>query len=134
MSRHNFFTTFSESFEAQHYDHLFQKALGLSYASGVDTAIIKELNLHIEDENGELPLDQYIADSNIIIDSEEIYELAKRHWKATRAWATIYKYLDGYVYLKDHSDRTYTVIDIDDSLRLPIDENGNVIEGGAYGL
>lgn len=127
MSRHNFFTTFSEAVESQNYDHLFQKSSSLANASGVSVNIIRELNLHLENENGVFHLDEYIADNNIIVEDQGIYELTKKYLRGNKRWADIYKYLDGYVYFKDHSDRTYTVIDIDDSLRLPIDENGNVI-------
>ncbi len=127
MSRHNFFTTFSEAVESQNYDHLFQKSFSLANASGVSVNIVRELNLHLEDENGVFPLDQYIADNNIIVEDQGIYEITKKYLRGNKRWADIYKYLDGYVYFKDHSDRTYTVIDIDDSLRLPIDENGNVL-------
>lgn len=127
MSRHNFFTTFSEAVESQNYDHLFQKSFSLANASGVSVNIIRELNLHFEDENGVFPLDQYIADNNIIVEDQGVYEITKKYLRGNKRWADIYKYLDGYVYFKDHSDRIYTVIDIDDSLRLPVDENGNVI-------
>jgi hypothetical protein len=127
MSRHNFFTTFSEAVESQHYDHLFQKSLSLANASGVSVNIVRELNLHFENENGIFPLDQYIADNNIIVEDQAIYKLTKKYWIGNKKWAIICKYLDGYVYFKDHSDRQYTVIDIDDSLKLPVDENGDVI-------
>ena len=127
MSRHNFFTTFSEASESQIYDHLFQKSSSLANASGVSVNIVRELNLHLEDENGVFPLDQYIADNNIIVEDEGVYELTKKYLRGNKRWADIYKYLDGYVYFKDHSDRTYTVIDIDDSLRLPIDQKTGAI-------
>lgn len=127
MSRHNFFTTFSEAVESQNYDHLFQKSSSLANASGVSVNIIRELNLHLEDENGVFPLDQYIAENNIVVEDQGVYELTKKYLRGNKRWADIYKYLEGYVYFKDHSDRTYTVIDIDDNLKVPIDGNGNPI-------
>jgi len=125
---YNEFTTFEEAKASQHYDHLFQKAQDLATASGVELSIIREQNLHIQDENGVFPLDKIVYGNLIDAEPIAIYEYAKTIWRGTTAWAIIYKYLDSYVYRKDHSDRQYAVIDIvDDSLRLPVDENGNVI-------
>ena len=126
--KYNIFPTFSEAKESENYDHLFQKALGLSTASGVDFALIRELDLHIKNEQGELPLDQYIADNAIVIEHPEIYQLSKKHWEITTAWAVIYKYGESFVYRKDHSDRIYTIIELEsDAVLLPVDENGDVI-------
>jgi len=110
-----FFTTYDEAAEAQNYDHLFQRAFNLATASGVEMSVIRELNLHINNDKGELPLDQYIAENNIVVEFPDIYEYAKNLWDKTSAWAVIYKYGDGYVYFKDHSDRTYTLVVIEDS-------------------
>lgn len=124
--KHCFFTAFAEAKESQHYDHLFQKSLGLATASGVDVAIVRELGLHIENEDGSLPLDQYLADNNIIVEFPEAYTIAR--WKMTKAWAALYKYRDGFVYRKDHSDRVYMIIDVEDlSELIPLDEEGNEI-------
>jgi len=126
--KYNTFTTFLEAKESQEYDHLFQKSFGLATASGIDLVLIRELNLHIKNEQGELLLDQYIADNAIVIEHPEIYQLSKKHWEITTAWAVIYKYGESFVYRKDHSDRIYTVIELEsDAVLLPIDENGDVI-------
>jgi hypothetical protein len=126
--KYNIFTTFLEAKESQEYDHLFQKSFGLATASGIDLALIRELNLHIKNEQGELPLDQYIADNAIVIEHPEIYQLSKKHWEITTAWAAIYKYNESFVYRKDHSDRIYTVIELEsDAVLLPVDENGDVV-------
>lgn len=126
---HCFFTTFSEAKESQHYDHLFQKSFGLATASGVDVAIVRELGLHIENEDGSFPLDQYIADNNITVEFPEAYTLAKNHWKGTKAWASLNKYRDGFVYRKDHSDRVYMIIEISDLSELTLlDDEGNEVK------
>ena len=109
--KYNIFTTFLEAKESQEYDHLFQKSFGLATASGIDLALIRELNLHIKNEQGELPLDQYIADNAIVIEHPEIYQLSKKHWEITTAWAIIYKYGENFIYRKDHSDRNYNTIE-----------------------
>lgn len=128
MQKYKIFTTFLEAKESESYDHLFQKAFGLATASGVDFALIRELGLHLKNEEGELFLDQYIIDNNIIVEFPDIYTYAKSYWKVTTAWASIYKYGESYVSLKDHSDRTYTVIELEsDAVLLPVDENGDVI-------
>jgi len=128
MQKYKIFTTFLEAKESESYDHLFQKAFGLATASGVDFALIRELGLYLKNEQGEFLLDQYIIDNNIIVEFPDIYALAKKHWNITTAWASIYKYGESYVSLKDHSDVTYTIIELEsDAVLLPIDENGDVI-------
>lgn len=127
--KYNIFPTFAEAVEAQNYDHLFQKALGFATASGVEFNLIRELNLHIKNEAGELPLDKYIVDHNIILEDKAIYQFAKNYWEITTAWATIFKYGENYVYRKDHSDINYTIIELENDATLSrIDENGNIIE------
>ncbi len=128
MLEYNILTTFAEAKEGQNYDHLFQKSLGLATASGVDASIIRELNLHIPNEAGEFPLDQYIAENSIVVEFPDIYDYAKKYWTVTTAWAEIRKYGESYVYRKDHSDRTYNIVELDaEAELLPVDENGNVI-------
>lgn len=112
-----YFTNLEDATEAQNYDHLFQKAFNLAMCSGVNVSIIKELGLHLE-ENGKLPLDKYILDNKIIVENDDLYQRAKEIWTNTSAWAVIYKYGDGYVYFKDHSDRTYDLVIIEDTSEL----------------
>jgi hypothetical protein len=127
MKRYNIFDTFLECKEAQHYDHLFQRSYNLAMASNVDVAIIRELNLHDFDENGEFYLDKYLLDNGIEYDVE-IYERVKQIWKKTTAWSLKFKYNESFVYLKDHSDRTYPYITIENYGNLiPLDEDGNEI-------
>lgn len=124
---YNFFSTLSDAKEAQHYDHLFQKSLELAIASGVSVDIVRELDLHIQDEEGNFPLDVYIAENNIVVEFPEIYERAKSIWKKTTAWAIIYAYEGGFVYRRDHSDRKYDEVDLQISDLISIDENGTPI-------
>ena len=126
--KYNILTSYKDMMESQHYDHLFQKAQDLSTASGVDVSIICELNLHIQDENGVFPLDKIVYGDSIDFEPNAIYEYAKTIWRATTAWAIGYGYENSFVYRKDHSDRSYNTIEINDqSLLKPLDENGNII-------
>jgi hypothetical protein len=125
---YNIFPNFAAMKEAEQYDHLFQKAQDLANVTGVSISTIRELNLHIQDENGVFPIDAYIAENNIEIEFHEIYEHAKKIWRLTNAWAIGYGYENSFVYRKDHSDRTYDLIEINDqSLLKSLDDNGNVI-------
>jgi len=127
--KYNIFSTFAEAVEAQNYDHLFQKALGFATASGVEFDVIRELNLHIKNEAGELPLDQYIAGNGIVIEDKAIYQSVKNYWEVTTAWATIFKYGESYIYRKDHSDMTHNIVELEnDTILLTVDQNGNVAE------
>jgi len=122
------FDTFEACSEAQHYDHLYQKAVDLATVTGVDLAIVRENNLHIQDENGVFPLDQYIVENNIELEFASDYEKAKYCWRNTTAWSSKYKLGEKFVYLKDHSDQSYNIIEIEDiSLLIPLDDNGNEI-------
>jgi hypothetical protein len=126
---YNIFETFQEAFDCQHYDHLFQKAQGLSLTSCVPASIIIENNLHIQDENGVFPLDNYILENNVEVEYPDLYRYSKRIWRRTSAWALIYKYQDSFVYRRDHSDRKYNIVDIsDNSLLKHLDAAGNEIE------
>lgn len=125
---YNIFNTFQAANEAQEYDHLFQKSSELATASGVDVSIVRSLNLHSKNEQGEFLLDQYILDNDIQIEFPEIYEQAKKIWKQTSAWAIVYAYNNKYVYRKDHSDKVHQTVEIKDFSQLqPIDGNGNII-------
>lgn len=106
-----FFPTFEEAKAAQEYDHLYQKAVGLATVSGIDLSIIRENNLHIL-QDGVFPLESYIVENNVAVIDQKLYEYALKYWKITTAWAIIYKYGESFIYLKDHSDRTYNTIEI----------------------
>lgn len=122
------FDTLEDCSESQHYDHLYQKAVSLATVTGVDLNIVRENNLHIQDENGVFPLDQYLIDNNIELDFPQDYEQAKYCWLNTTAWSLKYKLGDKFVYFKDHSDRTYKIIEIEDaSVLLSLDDNGVII-------
>ena len=106
------FDTFEECNEAEHYDHLYQKAVSLASVSGVDLDIVRENNLHIQDKNGVFPLDKYVLDNNLILLLPEEYESQKKCWRLTTGWAIKYKLGDKFVYRKDHSDRAYKIIEV----------------------
>lgn len=130
--KYNIFSSFEEAKESQNYDHLFQKAFDLSTTSGVAFSTIRELNLHIQDSDGNFPLDSYIAENNIVVEFPEIYEHAKTVWKLTTGWAIIFAYDGQFVYRKDHSDRIYPIVEIEDSsFLLPIDSNGEILPTAA---
>jgi len=119
------FNTFADCSESQHYDHLYQKAIDLATVTGVDLQIVRDNNLHIQDENGVFPLDQYLIENNIELEFAADYEKAKYCWLHTKAWSNKYKFEDQFVYFKDHSDRIYNIIEIEDLSALVIlDENG----------
>ena len=131
------FDTFEACNEAQHYDHLYQKAIDLATVTGVDLQIIRKNNLHIQDENGVFPLDQYIAENNANVEFATDYEKIKYCWRHTTAWSSKYRLGDKFVYLKDHSDRTYNIVELNDQLVLkPLDSQGNeivIVEEGLDG-
>lgn len=122
------FSTFEESKESQHYDHLHMKAVSFATVTGIDLAVIKENNLHIPNENGYGALDQYISSNNIEVVDRSLYEQTKKYWINTTGWSPHFKYQDKFVYLKDHSDRDYNILEVDTSDLTPLDENGNEIE------
>lgn len=122
------FDTFEECKEAEHYDHNYQKAVALSTVSGVDLTIIRDNNLHIQDSEGNYYLDQYLKNSSIIPLFQNEYEEAKKYWSSTRFWSYKYKFGDKFVYCKDHSDRSYNIIEVDDmSSLILLDTEGNEI-------
>jgi hypothetical protein len=122
------FDTFEACREAQHYDHLYQKAINLATVTGIDSRIIRDNNLHVQDELGVFPLDQYIIDNNIELQYPQEYEHAKYCWRNTTGWSPKYKLGDEFVYFKDHSDRTYEIIEVDSLVDcIPLDDNGDEI-------
>lgn len=121
------FSTFQEAKEAQHYDHLHMKATGFAVVTGINVSIIKENNLHIKNENGYEALDKYIATNNIDVDYN-LYEQIKKYWTNTTNWSSLFKYQNNFVYYKDHSDRNYNILEVDDGDLIMLDEYGNEIE------
>lgn len=122
------FNNFQDCKDSQHYDHLYQKAVNLATVTGVDLAIMRENNLHIQNENGVFPLDQYLVDNNIELDFRQEYERAKYCWRNTKAWSFKYKLGNNFVYRKDHSDRDYEIIEVDSLADcILLDEEGNEI-------
>lgn len=124
------FNTFGECKEAEQYDHLYQKAIGLSTTSGVDVNIIRNNNLHIPIESNIFPLDQYLLDNDLKPLLPKEYENEKKHWLGTKNWSMKYKFDDKFVYFKDHSDRSYDTIEIPNwqEVLIPVDDDGNEIE------
>lgn len=122
------FSTFQESKEAQHYDHLHMKATSFAVVTGINVAIIKENNLHILNENGYEALDQYILNNNIEVVDCNLYEQTKKYWINTTGWSPYFKYQDNFVYYKDHSDRNYNILEVDDGDLIMLDEYGNEVE------
>ena len=128
MRKYCAFPTFLECKEAQNYDHLHMKAVSFATVTGLDLSVIKENNLQIRSENGFTALDNYIAENNFEIEHPELYAEVKRYWEGTTSWSLLYKYNNQFVYLKDHSDRSYSIIEItDQSLLKSIDSQGNEI-------
>ena len=122
------FSTFAEASEAQNYDHLHQKAVSFSTVTGIDLSIIKQNNLHIKDEKGFTALDQYIATNNIVLPFPDLYNETKKYWFQTTDWSPLFKYQDKFAYYKDHSDRSYNILEVNKAELVPLDENGNEIE------
>jgi len=125
------FDTFGECRDSQHYDHLYQKALNFSVITGIELSTIRNLNLHIQDEKGIFPIQKYIADNDIKLEFPQEFEKAKYCWRNTTAWSFLYKFEDKFVYLKDHSDRTYNIITVPSFSELTlVDNEGNEVEVG----
>lgn len=123
------FDTFEECKEAEHYDHNYQKAIELAMTSGVDLDIIRQNNLHTQNEENVFLLDIYMQENNIEPLLFADYLLKKNYWNLTKFWSLKYRLNDKFVYLKDHSDRTYNIIEVEDLTQLiPLDEDGNEIE------
>lgn len=127
MRKYCTFPTFSECKEAQYYDHLHMKAVEFATVTGLDLSVIKENSLHIQNENGFDAMDKYIVDNNIELELPELYVQVKKYWIGTTGWSLFYKYNNQFVYLKDHSDRSYNIIEIDEADLIPIDNNGEIL-------
>jgi hypothetical protein len=122
------FNTFDACKEAQHYDHIYQKAIKFAMVTSVNINIIRQNNLHVQDENGVFPLDQYILDNDIEVEFREEYEREKIYWRGTIAWSNKYKLGNDYVYLKDHSDRDYDIIEVESLADcILLDDEGNEV-------
>jgi hypothetical protein len=104
------------------------KATAFAVVTGINVAIIKKNNLHIKTENGYEALDQYILNNNIEVVDCNLYEQTKKYWINTTGWSPYYKYQYKFVYHKDHSDRNYNIIEVDNADLIPLDEDGNEIE------
>lgn len=122
------FNTFNEAKEAQHYDHIYQKAIKFAMVTGVNINIIRQNSLHVQDENGVFPLDQYILDNDIEVELREEYEREKIYWRKTIAWSNIYKLDQNFVYMKDHSDKDYDIIEVESLADcILLDDEGNKV-------
>ncbi len=126
LLRFNSFSTFQKAKEGQEYDHLYQKAVGLATVSGVDLGLIRQNNLHIL-QNGAFPLETYLSENNIEVLDLGLYKQALDHWKTTTAWSDYYRLGNEFFYLKDHSDRSYTVVELDLSTLIRLDNEGDDI-------
>lgn len=121
------FSSFEACSKAQHYDHLYQKAIDFASVTGIDLNIVREKNLNLQ-ENGVFLIDKYIEENNIIPVLPAEFDIVKKYWLGTNAWSKKFKLGDLYVYFKDHSDRSYEIIEIESTSNLiPLDEEGNEI-------
>ena len=124
----NIFDTFREAKQAQKYDHLYQKAVGLATVCEVSLETIRQNNLHIL-QDGVFLLETYVIENNIVIPDLDLFEQVIRHWKITKDWSDHFKYQDKFAYLKDHSDISWEWIEIDSSEITPFNSEENLIEG-----
>lgn len=133
MTKFCVFDTFEECKEAEHYDHNYQKAIELAMTSGVNSNIVRENNLHLQNESGIFLLDIYMQENNIQPMFPEEYQTKKNYWESTKFWSNKYKLNNKFVYFKDHSDRSYDIIEVEDlSGLIPLDEEGNLIENEVF--
>ena len=133
MTKFCVFDTFEECKEAEHYDHNYQKAIELAMTSGVNSNIVRENNLHLQNESGIFLLDIYMQENNIQPMFPEEYQTKKNYWESTKFWSNKYKLKNKFVYFKDHSDRSYDIIEVEDlSGLIPLDEEGNLIENEVF--
>jgi hypothetical protein len=126
LLRFNVFPSFEEAMEGQQYDHFYQKAVGLATVTGIDLEIIRENNLHIL-QDGVFPLENYVVENNIEVIDKELYRQALEYWKNTIAWSEYYRLGNEFFYIKDHSDRSYTVKELDLNTLTKLDDSGNDI-------
>jgi hypothetical protein len=121
----NIFDTFAEAKQAQEYDHLYQKAVGLATVCEVSLETIRQNNLHIL-QDGVFPLETYVIENNIEIYDLDLYERVIKHWKITTGWSDYFKYQDKFAYCKDHSDICWEWIEIDSSEIMPLNIEGEL--------
>ena len=121
----NIFDTFAEAKQAQEYDHLYQKAVGLATVCEVSLETIRQNNLHIL-QDGVFPLETYVIENNIEIYDLNLYERVIKHWKITTGWSDHFRYKDKFAYIKDHSDISWTWIEIDSSEIMPLNIEGEL--------
>jgi len=133
LLRFNVFPSFQEAMEGQLYDHLYQKAVGMATVTGIGLEVIRENNLHIF-QDGAFPLESYVVENNIEVIDQEIYCEALKYWKMTTAWSAYYRLENQFFYLKDHSDRSYTVVELDMDTLIRLDSNGNDIVNNNFDI
>jgi len=133
LLRFNVFPSFEEAMEGQQYDHSYQKAVGLATVTGIDLEIIRENNLHIL-QDGVFPLENYVVENNIKVIDEQLYRQALEYWKNTIAWSDYYRLENEFFYIKDHSDRSYTVRELDLNTLTKLDDSGNDIVNNNFDI
>lgn len=122
----NIFNTFVEAKQAQEYDHLYQIAVALATVCEVSLETVRENNLHIL-QDGVFPLEAYVIENDIEIYDLDLYQRVIKHWKMTTGWSDYFKYQDKFAYCKDHSDISWTWIEVDSSEIIALDSEGNSI-------
>lgn len=122
----NIFDTFAEAKQAQEYDHLYQRAVNLATVCEVSLETIRQNNLHIL-QDGVFPLETYVIENNIVIPDLDLYEQVIKYCKITIGWSDHFKYKDKFAYIKDHSDISWTWIEVDSSEITELDSEGNSI-------
>jgi hypothetical protein len=122
----NIFNTFEEAKQAQEYDHLYQIAVALATICEVSLETVRQNNLHIL-QDGVFPLEVYVVENNIVIPDLDLYERVIKHWKMTTGWSDYFKYKEKFAYCKDHSDISWTWVEIDSSEITALDSEGNLI-------
>lgn len=122
----NIFDTFEEAKQAQEYDHLYQIAVALATVCEVSLETVRQNNLHIL-QDGVFLLEDYVIQNNIEIYDLDLYQRVIKHWKMTTGWSNHFKYQDKFAYLKDHSDISWTWIEVDSSEITALDSEGNLI-------
>ena len=122
----NIFNTFEEAKWAQEYDHLYQIAVALATVCEVSLETVRQNNLHIL-QDGVFPLEVYAVENNIVIPDLDLYHRVIKHWKMTTGWSDLFKYQDKFAYCKDHSDISWTWIEVDSCEITALDSEGNLI-------
>ena len=122
----NIFNAFEQAKQAQEYDHFYQIAVALATVCEVSLETVRENNLHIL-QDGVFPLEVYVVENNIVIPDLDLYERVIKHWKMTTGWSDLFKYKDKFAYCKDHSDISWTWIEVDSCEITALDSEGNLI-------